>query len=506
MPLRLWVDAVCINQADAQEQSRQVAMMAEIFSEAYRTIIWLGEDRDDNDLQIFELFQRLQDIKARNVDSQPHSDPVIHAVVASGVGRCVQSRESHFCPCGQPYLPPTMGRVWSGVNWDETLFKMLSRNQTLLELFASRTMAVACFLNRRYWTRRWILQEIRHSKALSIHWSQFEISPRMFQDIHDQLSFILLLSRQVMHRCKIDDFDMWSPQSMEPVDRTAHDAMIDLDKQLHHVRSLFSTLLRSDQYPEWNIERLLSLFNELECSDPRDRLFSMLNIARLNWITPDYDQSTVKAYTALAKGLIERGRAEVVFRNVNRFLPADDISASLPSWVPDLRERFHDHRHDEKQLNITLDNQRYDGSHSYINFDGNGRLMATLFFLGTVTNFGNPTDYFDLISNPKAKPRLGVFQRRAIKRISHKVRFRNHYMPPNSMLRPGDILCTSRGQLPEILRETSIEGVILFLRRTDPNEDTYKVVYSPNIYLLDTEHWDRTSKRTRSCKITLQLV
>ena len=45
-PLRLWVDAVCINQADTREQSTQVAMMAEIYSNADRTIIWLGEGRD----------------------------------------------------------------------------------------------------------------------------------------------------------------------------------------------------------------------------------------------------------------------------------------------------------------------------------------------------------------------------------------------------------------------------------------------------------------------------
>lgn len=175
----------------------------------------------------------------------------------------------------------------------------------------------------------------------------------------------------------------------------------------------------------------------------------MLNLARVNWIKPDYGQSIVKAYTALAKGLIERSRAEVVFHNLNRFLPADDISASLPSWVPDLRERFYDHRDKESQLIIGVDNDRYNGSHSNIRFDHNGSLVATFFFLGTVANFNSPANYFNLISSAQAKPRLRVFERKTEKRISHKVRFKDYSisstMQPNSRLRDGDILCTSRG-------------------------------------------------------------
>lgn len=252
MPLRLWVDAVCINQTDAREQSSQVAMMAKIYSNAYRTIIWLGEGHEENDLQAVQLFKRLQDIRLHV--TEPHSDPVIHALVASGVGRCMASRESHVCSCGQPYIPPTLGRHWCGVNWDEKLFTTLSRNRTLLKLFASRVMALACFLNRRYWTRRWVLQEIRHSKALSIHWTRFEISPRVFQFIHVHLKSIFLLSREVMRRFKIDNFDMWPRRNMESVDPTHNDAMTALEYQFQHIRNLFSTPTKFDDSPEWNIE------------------------------------------------------------------------------------------------------------------------------------------------------------------------------------------------------------------------------------------------------------
>lgn len=44
-PRKLWIDAICINQALTTEKATQVAMMAEIYSKAHRVIIWLGEDR-----------------------------------------------------------------------------------------------------------------------------------------------------------------------------------------------------------------------------------------------------------------------------------------------------------------------------------------------------------------------------------------------------------------------------------------------------------------------------
>ena len=41
----LWrMDAVCINQEDVSERNSQVRMMAEIFGNARRALVWLGQD------------------------------------------------------------------------------------------------------------------------------------------------------------------------------------------------------------------------------------------------------------------------------------------------------------------------------------------------------------------------------------------------------------------------------------------------------------------------------
>lgn len=41
---RLWIDAICINQSDADEKSQQVRMMTEIYARASLTFVWVGEE------------------------------------------------------------------------------------------------------------------------------------------------------------------------------------------------------------------------------------------------------------------------------------------------------------------------------------------------------------------------------------------------------------------------------------------------------------------------------
>ena len=53
----IWVDAVCINQADEKEKGHQVKSMAKIYGQANRVIVWLGEATEDSD-------QALEDIRA----------------------------------------------------------------------------------------------------------------------------------------------------------------------------------------------------------------------------------------------------------------------------------------------------------------------------------------------------------------------------------------------------------------------------------------------------------
>ncbi|KAK3390144.1 heterokaryon incompatibility protein-domain-containing protein [Podospora didyma] len=53
----LWVDAICINQADNAEKATQVSMMSDIFMRADRVLVFLGDARPGSDL-LFRYFNR----------------------------------------------------------------------------------------------------------------------------------------------------------------------------------------------------------------------------------------------------------------------------------------------------------------------------------------------------------------------------------------------------------------------------------------------------------------
>lgn len=53
---QLWIDAICINQADATEKTTQVQMMADIYSHTEEVLIWLGpEPTFDGPMRVKDL-------------------------------------------------------------------------------------------------------------------------------------------------------------------------------------------------------------------------------------------------------------------------------------------------------------------------------------------------------------------------------------------------------------------------------------------------------------------
>ena len=57
----LWVDAVCIDQANIQERSQQILLMRRIYSESKRVLVWLGLESPST-LPAFEFIERIVDL------------------------------------------------------------------------------------------------------------------------------------------------------------------------------------------------------------------------------------------------------------------------------------------------------------------------------------------------------------------------------------------------------------------------------------------------------------
>ena len=64
----LWIDRLCINQSDLKERSHQVTLMRRIYSQAPRTIVWLGDAWEGRDTA-FDFIQLLTGRK--NIHLEP---------------------------------------------------------------------------------------------------------------------------------------------------------------------------------------------------------------------------------------------------------------------------------------------------------------------------------------------------------------------------------------------------------------------------------------------------
>ena len=70
---RFWVDAICINQADLQEKNAQVALMGKIYSSASLVFAWLGHPISQKPQKVFEYLlseSRILKSKIHDADYQ----------------------------------------------------------------------------------------------------------------------------------------------------------------------------------------------------------------------------------------------------------------------------------------------------------------------------------------------------------------------------------------------------------------------------------------------------
>ncbi|RTE68587.1 hypothetical protein BHE90_017035 [Fusarium euwallaceae] len=128
-PRKLWVDALCINQADLEERASQVNIMRQIYKEAKKVIVWLGPQADNSDLAL-DLLQKLSSIRQKHFDFAPYG--VILRENLSKAG-----------------LPDVFEPAWAAVN---------------------------SLLGRSWFSRVWVIQEVAVSKDSSIRCGGREIA------------------------------------------------------------------------------------------------------------------------------------------------------------------------------------------------------------------------------------------------------------------------------------------------------------------------------------------
>ncbi|KAF4952510.1 hypothetical protein FGADI_6745 [Fusarium gaditjirri] len=299
----LWIDQICINQADNKEKSQQVAIMGNIYSAAKQVLVWLGPAQDGSD----ELMGAWQDIgqRARDFGLESCMNPQGYSLVSA------------WARNRNPADETTIG-------FQDLLARTVAVFAPLL-----KQMALKKWFERPYFSRVWIIQEfclcpetvfVCGSKAVPV----------------DHVKLAILMLQTAIANMPHLDFQLLQPPEM-PLDRLK-------EVSSEPTARLFSCRSRHQRHGEDELFVLLRrLFVELEtnATEHRDRVFALLGLAvdadKLG-IEPDYEKSTKEVLTQTARVLVqESGRIDVLC--FSQFPKIPQLSL-LPTWVPDWRSNL----------------------------------------------------------------------------------------------------------------------------------------------------------------------
>jgi hypothetical protein len=227
----LWIDQLCIDQSSIQERNQQVRYMGQLFCTARSTIIWLGSATNSSD-NALEFFERWQTVK-----NQVYND--------------TGSQDGANCP----------GILSS------------QQHRMLAKIHAHNLRDV---LDRDYWSRLWIIQEILLSNDITILCGSKCIS----WDIFD--TFLR----------DVQDIEAWEPLKRKRVIDKSDGQDIEIDW------SPWKFIVRHENHP-WTAKGLFTMLSRYlwaECEDERDLVFGLQGLIH-EWeqIKVDYSM-TMKAF------------------------------------------------------------------------------------------------------------------------------------------------------------------------------------------------------------------
>ncbi|ETS85344.1 hypothetical protein PFICI_03369 [Pestalotiopsis fici W106-1] len=314
---RLWVDGLCINQADEAEKGQQVKLMGDIYSRARQVLIYLGKS-DTSVEGAMQFIRRLDRVFMFTYfgNSEPAKD--------------------------------TLFRLKNPINMEEKDWEQIVH-----------------LLLRPWFRRTWVFQETvlpQHGQVIcgdqSIPWAQLQrfviamgrynaqVKPiPNYKLVEDAVNGVLLVksARQVRHP-KIAMPNFWPYPHRREGAPTHHDAQCD--------PKLLDLILESRSFM---------------CTDPRDKVFGMLGVTgqniRSEYIDPRY------GYSMSAMDVFRRFVLwEIIHNGSLRVLGSSSDKAGSqdrsPSWVPDFTRLDSHYLLTGRIISDRQDASAYDKAHS----------------------------------------------------------------------------------------------------------------------------------------------
>ncbi|KAI1174402.1 heterokaryon incompatibility protein-domain-containing protein [Nemania sp. FL0916] len=283
--LKLWVDAVCINQEDVDERSKQVSFMDKIYKSSETVLVWLGKSTEQSDLAI----DTLAEWKATTTKLKPEDNETWEAYRAA----FSKASAGGLDLCGPVGSAPA--RAW---------------------------LAILSVWQRPWWRRAWIVQE---ATALPCTETILFCGNRR-TDLGSMRTILnmryYLYTETDEHQFLMCSFEQGFADHLDILKTRLDHGQQSLIQILEHVRTY-------------------------ECHDKRDKVFATMNMASSvprGTIRPDYTKPLSEVYIEVVRYLIKSssdGHCLDFLSHVIRSTPDWDRlelpDAGIPTWVPDWR-------------------------------------------------------------------------------------------------------------------------------------------------------------------------
>ena len=276
----VWADALCINQSDVDEKTRQVALMAEIYRRCSKVYIWLGLPEagslTGNPFEFMEHF-----IRGRHI----YDFPGFRRDKSTG---CWTWKDNEEC-------------------------------NSILNDFL-------CIVKSPWWTRAWTVQECLLPDNNLVMFGTWTVT------------WPYMLKAGQMKNTHSDD-----PRQCckEAVNAFKPHQLIVIDEWMWHLGrgQRYGDILRGKGLPPWyTFHQAIQAFSSRQSLDPRDKIYSMLSLAThpvYQDFRPNYHEDVSIVYTDIFTRMIRESNG-----NFTCFMGGGFGSSmpGLPSWVRDFSQ------------------------------------------------------------------------------------------------------------------------------------------------------------------------
>ena len=258
----LWIDALSISQNQLVEKGQQVAMIGDIFSQAERVLVWLGNHADNSELVFRD-------------DGGGHPyNPKHH----SGM---VRKTQLHYQSWKRSWKPKSVRIPVS--HCCEPLSEQVEK---------SRAAAWAHLLERTYWSRLWVVQEVAKAKSVLV------LCGDRSRDWDDLVTVNLSVRYQTFDKISYFDGVAVSRKSGNghsytevTTEKSATYPLASLLTRsvggLDDIRS--ETSRSADRRLRSLVDNINRFCSNFKCQDRRDRVYALLSISSLpEDLRPDY--------------------------------------------------------------------------------------------------------------------------------------------------------------------------------------------------------------------------